>query len=425
MLKELHLQNFKGFADATLSLGPLTTLVGTNASGKSNVRDALRFLHGVARGYSLADIIGEKWGEGGVLQWRGIRGGSAEAAYLGRSSFALEAKFNITNGLLLPETGAYMIEVEPGRNGKPRVIRESLYAAGTMMFDSHPPQNPPQQTDPQHLAVRILAGGQYKKGPVENLIAQQPVLSQILDRLVVRKDPSADKVQTSVKAALAAFGSMRFLDLSPEAMRLPSLPGQTTLGDRGENLSSVLQAIYEQPQRKSALVEWLRELTPMDVADLEFPADQTGRVLVTLVEQDGQKTSAYSASDGTLRFLAMLAALLGPEPSRLYFIEELENGLHPARLYLLLDLIEKRTAAGDIQVVATTHSPQQVRLLTTASQQSSSLCYRLAGHSEARIRRLLDLPPEARQVIEDGDLGHLYQSGWFENIMSYMEEEEG
>ena len=49
--------------------------IGANATGKSNVRDALRFLHGIARGYTLADTIGEKWGEGGVL-----RGGTVEAA---------------------------------------------------------------------------------------------------------------------------------------------------------------------------------------------------------------------------------------------------------------------------------------------------------------------------------------------------------
>jgi AAA15 family ATPase/GTPase len=79
MLTRLHLERFKNFADVELRLGPLTTLVGTNASGKSNLRDALRLLHGIARGYTLADILGEKWGEGGVLQWRGIRGGAEEA----------------------------------------------------------------------------------------------------------------------------------------------------------------------------------------------------------------------------------------------------------------------------------------------------------------------------------------------------------
>jgi predicted ATPase len=101
---------------------------------------------------------------------------------------------------------------------------------------------------------------------------------------------------------------MRFLDLNPEAMRLPSFPGQNILGDRGENLSSVLHDICQDPQRKNALLQWMQELTPMDAVDFEFPSDFTGKILLVLVEANGQKTSAYSASDGTLRFLAIIAA---------------------------------------------------------------------------------------------------------------------
>jgi len=67
MLTRLQLHDFKNYQSAALPLGPFTVLCGLNAAGKSNVCDALRFLHGIARGYTLADIIGEKWGEGGVL----------------------------------------------------------------------------------------------------------------------------------------------------------------------------------------------------------------------------------------------------------------------------------------------------------------------------------------------------------------------
>ena len=80
MLKSIRIKNFKNFKDATLDLGPLTILIGSNASGKSNVRDAFRFLHGIGRGYTLAEILGEKY-ESGALQWAGIRGGIREIAY--------------------------------------------------------------------------------------------------------------------------------------------------------------------------------------------------------------------------------------------------------------------------------------------------------------------------------------------------------
>ena len=56
MITSLRLVNFKNFADETLCVGPFTVIVGANASGKSNIRDAFRFLHGIGRGYTLAEI---------------------------------------------------------------------------------------------------------------------------------------------------------------------------------------------------------------------------------------------------------------------------------------------------------------------------------------------------------------------------------
>ena len=65
MITSLRLVDFKNFADETLRVGPFTVIVGANASGKSNIRDAFRFLHGIGRGYTLAEIIGGKYGAGG------------------------------------------------------------------------------------------------------------------------------------------------------------------------------------------------------------------------------------------------------------------------------------------------------------------------------------------------------------------------
>src|SRR5690606_36654601 len=69
MLKRIELTNFKSFAHGTFDVGPLTVFVGANAAGKSNVRDALRIMHGVGLGYSCAEILGGKYGPGGALQW--------------------------------------------------------------------------------------------------------------------------------------------------------------------------------------------------------------------------------------------------------------------------------------------------------------------------------------------------------------------
>src|SRR5437764_7052578 len=94
MFTSLRLERFKSFKDAELTLGPFTLLIGANASGKSNIRDAFRFLHGIGRGYTLAEIMGEAY-VGGALQWSGIRGGTREIAFQGAPTFALGVEFTV------------------------------------------------------------------------------------------------------------------------------------------------------------------------------------------------------------------------------------------------------------------------------------------------------------------------------------------
>ena len=209
--------------------------------------------------------------------------------------------------------------------------------------------------DAQVAKVTVKPGGNYRKGQVQRFAASRPVLTQIGERVAEKRDDDhALRVRQAAKGVANAFQAMRFLDLHPDAMRQPSVPGQTTLSDRGENLSSVLEAICENNRRKAALVDWMQMLTPMDAVDLRFPSDLSGKTLAVLVEPGGRETTLYSASDGTLRFLAIAAALLGPSPDRFYFIEEIENGIHPTRLDLLLELIEQNVEDHRAQVVATT-----------------------------------------------------------------------
>jgi predicted ATPase len=417
-LEVLRLVSFKNFADATLHLGPLTVLVGTNASGKSNLRDAFRFLHGIARGYTLAEIIGEKWIEGGVLQWKGIRGGTKETAYRGADGFRLEVRFQAVDGGKR-RTGHYSIAIKSLRNGHgPRVQAESLVieGRGTYVFHSHPGKDAPVQDQPDHLKVRLRKNYQEGfRGPTVALFDNRPALAQLLTH------PEAlPQVREHVRLAISAFASMRFLDLSPDAMRLPSIPGQTILGDRGENLSSVLYALCENPARKHALLEWLRELTPVDVRDFRFRPDAAGRILVSLVEDDDQETSAYSASDGTLRFLAMIAALLGTEPANLYFYEELENGIHPTRLQLLLQLIEQQTSRSGRQVITTTHSPFLLAHLSERSLAVASLIHRGRSSAGSEIVPIMEIP-SIQEVLKKQDLARLHATGWLENILAFGE----
>ena len=148
---------------------------------------------------------------------------------------------------------------------------------------------------------------------------------------------------------IEALGSMRFLEPVPDRMREPAFPGQTVLGDRGENLSAVLHDICESRERKADLISWIRELTPMDVKDFEFRIDSnTGRIQLFVEDGEERKLSANSISDGTLRFLTMLAAMLAENASGLYFFEEIDAGIHPSRQWLLVDFIQRLTKERNI-----------------------------------------------------------------------------
>lgn len=216
------------------------------------------------------------------------------------------------------------------------------------------------------------------------------------------------------------LGEMRFLEPTPERLRQSSIPGATVLGDSGENLPSVLEAICTDSQRGRNLMSWLQELTPMDVKDFDFPRDPSGRVHLHIVERNGHKVSAYSASDGTLRFLGILAALLDPNEGGIFFFEEIDNGIHPNRLWLLLDLIEQQTAERNIQVVTTTHSPALLAWMSDTAFENTSVVYRDQYWADSVIRPIAGLY-NLRELRESQGLERLLTSGWFETAMKFSE----
>ncbi len=118
----------------------------------------------------------------------------------------------------------------------------------------------------------------------------------------------------------------------------------------------------------------------------------------------------------------MIAALLGSSPAKLYFFEELDNGIHPTRLHLLLQLIERQVSQGKIQMIATTHSSQLLKLLSPNLLESVSLTYRLENRPDAKIIRILDIP-NAQEVLKKQTLAHLHESAWLENVMEFMSDE--
>ena len=382
MISKLVLNNFKSFPDSygknnTLILSQFSVLLGTNASGKSNICDALRFLHGIAKGYTLLEIINEKRGISGEIIWKGIRGGAREI-YCKQwgGFFSLEVDIQVARKKL-----SYEIFVEVSEDGIPTLFQEILNEGDDRIYqfslntsDKYEFNRSIKLDEANTVNVKI-----NELNLIEIKVSRnKPILANMIQSLdeqllkyafslttqsKMKNDRGGTILATGllvntvdeeeqlwlensrhIKQTLSVLQSMRFFDLNPEAMRAPSLTGQTILGEQGENLSSVLHAIHEQKDDTEAnMLEWLGALTPMDATDFKFYTDPyTNKVLAILIESNGQETSLYSASDGTLRFLAILAALFSPTPASLYFFEEIENGIHPSRLYLLVELLEER-----------------------------------------------------------------------------------
>ena len=420
MITSIRLVNFKNFADETLRVGPFTVIVGANASGKSNIRDAFRFLHGIGRGYTLAEIIGGKYGPGGQLEWAPIRGAADEIIRFGQHAFAI--KVGVDQGRYGYSPTLYSIEVgvDNARPGIFRVTKEELISDWTKVYTSHPDGDDPvaAQDDETHLLLRMAkTRTQRKYGDRIAVRHDQPALTQLQEHRRIAKDQK-DYAENFIRI----FANMRFLDLVPDQMRKPAFPGQTVLGDGGENLPTVLRGICEDPDRREVLAAWTRELTPMDVQGFEFPADRiTGLIQLVFQEANHRKVSAYGASDGTLRFLAMLAALLGSKSGGLYFFEEIDAGIHPARQSLLLELIEGQTARNGVQVLTTTHAPDMLTFVNDSTFENMSVVCRLEDSHDAIIRPVAGLPNAQELRTSGRGLGGLLAEGWMETSLAFTE----
>ena len=392
MITSLRLRNFKNFADETLKLGPFTVIVGANASGKSNIRDAFRFLHGIARGYTLAEVLGGKVGAGGQIEWEAIRGAPSEIIRMseglsdGMSEFyagvrarvdGIDMEYSCTAG------------INPAARDGFRLLTE------IMMVEDQP------------ISGMVSSEQEWRYMP-----EVRPVLARPFDN-----DPISEERRSRLCSVIAG---MRFLEPIPERMREPSIPGATILGDAGQNLPTALEAICGDADRKQTLLSWFEELTPMDVHDFEFPRDPSGRVHLYIAEKNGRKVSAYSASDGTLRFLGILASLLNDNAGGVYFFEEIDNGIHPNRLWLLLDLIERQTAKGKLQVITTTHSPALLAWMNDETFEHTSVVYRDEYWSDSVIRPIADLY-HLRELRKSYGLERLLTNGWLEDAMKASE----
>jgi predicted ATPase len=141
--------------------------------------------------------------------------------------------------------------------------------------------------------------------------------------------------------------------------------------------------------------------------------------MAILVERDGKRVSVRSLSDGTLRFLGMLVALRTAASGSVFLIEEIDGGLHPARLHVLVEFLEALAREGRIQIIATTHSPAMLQAVSRATLLSAVVFGRVAEHEGTIMRRLGDLP-RFEETLERTGIDELFATGWLEMALGAM-----
>ncbi len=336
MLRKIRLTDFKSFLDEEVALAPLTLLVGANASGKSNFLDAIRFLHGLSRNLTLAEVLnGEE--STGSDRWPGIRGRAEEAARVGTDSFSIESTW------LAPDAGA-------------------------------------------------------------------PSRREIRHRLLCRPRPG--EIVCEEKRA-EVFSAIRFLEIQPGRMRDYGRRG-APLGNEGKNLSGTLATLCRDPETRRSLVSWLREVCAPELEDIDFAeVQELGDVMAIFVEKGGARISARSISDGTLRFLGTLLALRTAQPGEVILIEEVEEGLHPTRIHILVEFLESVVREREIQVIATTHSPVVLQWLSPQALRDVIVFGRVPDRAGTLMQRLGDLP-HVEEVIQRKGIEELFTTGWLE-----------
>ena len=405
LLVELRLPRFKSLRDATIPLGDLTLLVGRNGSGKSNVLDALTVLSALATGRDLRDAL--DGGRDGPV----VRGGSAGCAPAGEDSFALGCSADI-------DGTRYHLDLEVEVEPRVQIRSERFWTLRTSGPKRGEARELLRSDAPNKDSADLVARWDNQKrgyNPPVVFRATQLLLTQVSARV-----PTAAKAGREIHEIAEQFLSVLtgifVLDPVPHQMREYVPEKDQTLRRGADNLSAVLAGLLKDPQTGNELLDMTRALSEAEVSDLSTVTSELGDVMVTLQERIGGRERPIPArlmSDGTLRFLAMAAGLLGSpfegvgprtdSGARLLVVEELENGLHPSQAALLLSQLKNSATRRGVRTFATTHSPALLDALEGEDHHSVVVCSR-GSDGWSIATPLTDFPDYAR-VVSRGSLG--------------------
>lgn len=364
-LVELRLKHFKSVQDAKIALKPLTLLVGRNGSGKSNILDALAVLAALATGSDLRDAL--DGGRDGPV----VRGGSQGCAPIGADTFEVGCTAR-------SDETVYHLDVRIQTAPSLQIASERLWTTRSGTRAAKEVDLIKSEAPSPHSADIWVKWTNAKSGrnPIIPMRANQLLTSQVAARVPAVTE-GGQQVHRGAEAVLEAISGIFMLDPVPHQMREYVPEKDSKLRRYADNLSAVLKRLAAEATVGEQLLDMTRSLSEAQVSRLDFVSSALGDVMVTIEERLGGQKAPVPArlmSDGTLRFLAIAAAMLDtPDEdgaSRLLVVEELENGLHPSQAALLIERLQAAAAQRRIRTLATTHSPAILDAMPGANHDS-------------------------------------------------------
>ncbi|EGH01492.1 MULTISPECIES: AAA family ATPase [Pseudomonas syringae group genomosp. 2] len=399
MLISIELKNFKSYESASLPLAAMTFLIGANASGKSNVLEAIRLLNWLAKGSRLEDITRSIQSGDAV-----VRGQANDLLRDPLASFSLGGRFEG-----MPKGWGHF-EISIGLVADQLVVTaESVVKPGEAVPLYQVDGRANDHTDEIRVAYNNFKRGKNKPHiPCSN---RQAIFYQLETpgRFESAHHDSQRIIPAVTKAIRETLRNVVFLDPRPALMRDYAYVKDDLIKEDGSNLSAVLYRISQEPEQKTRLLAFIKSLPEQDITDIEFIKTDRNDVMVRLVESFGQKSRTVDApllSDGTLRVLAVGATLLTAPEGALVVIEEIDNGVHPSRAETLVRQLRATAAERKLRVLLTSHSPALMDALPDSALADVVACYRDPEHGDSRLVRLADLS-RYPELVAQGPLGQL------------------
>jgi len=384
-LKVSRLLSF-GPVGIDLPMRPLNVLIGPNGCGKSNFVEVLNLLRYAPVRFDTPIMTG-----GGAKEW--IWKGEGVVSHR-------DAEIEVVlDDSLKADTSGFIHNIAFGSSGAQIVVdHESISHADISRRDN------------------VVVYYQFRDGHVllqdDQLPNSQPLLREIeaakldfrVSILSQMRDPDRYRVFNYLQSGYNGIQIYREWTFGPgSTMRSSQLPDGPAgeVGRAGRNMVSVIASMKR--REKNRMVEELGSLYG-EIEDVRVAPTGGGALQLFIEEKGGVQISAERLSDGTLRFLFLLAILLQPVPPPMIVIEEPELGLHPDVIPKLAALLIE--ASERSQIVITTHSRMLVDALGD-DPESLIVCEKHNG--ESTFERL---DGERMKVwLEKYSLGELWSKG--------------